>query len=248
MADHHGEGARGKDGSVVERPERDGRRDHAEGQPCPCRRPFEHLEEHEEAERKEPEQLQLRMAPVRECEPAEGERERRQDRGVVAPGEPLREQIGRHLCQHHEKQNGEVQRGHEAARDSVEQREERCGGEHEVRVGQRVAARPEHRRVEQLARMGQECVDVPRHDPGHQRRVARVGRHRVEDGVGRRSTHEEHGAHEQHAEQHGLEPPGAVAGGRERRRRDLGGSFVGVEAGDAQRARCRGPNEYRTMQ
>ena len=237
-----------EDRPVVEGAECDCGRDDAEGQPGSRRWPFEHLEEHEEAERKQAEQLQLRMAPVRECEPAERERERGQDRGVVSSGEPFREQVRRHLSEHHQEQDREVQRGDEAAREGVQQGEERGGREHEVRVGERVAARPEHRRVEQLTRMGQECVDVPRHDPGHQRRIAGVRRHRVEDGVGRGSPHEEHRPHEQHPEQDGLEPSRAGAGGRERRRGDLGGPLVGLEAGDAQRARCNGPNEYRTMQ
>ncbi len=46
----------------------------------------------------------------------------------------------------------------------------------------------------------------------------------------------------------GLSHRGRAWVGRECRRRDLGRPLVGLEAGDAQRSRCNGPNEYRTMQ
>ena len=241
--------AQRKQRAVVQRAERDRRRDRAAHRRVAGRRRVEQAKQHEEAEREHPEQLELRMTPVRECVSAERERECRDDRSVIARREPLRQRVGGRLREHHEEQAREVERGDEAARDSVEQGVERRRRQQQVGVGEREGAGPEDRRVEEVQRVREQRVHVPRHDPCDQRRIAGVARQRVEHAIRRRASHEQHGADEEHTEQHGLEPPRPRPPRFDGRRSDLGDALVGLDAGDGrQRPRRSGPAEYRTMQ
>ena len=247
VADHDGGCAHGEQQPVVLRAQRERRGHDATRDRAPRRRHVEHPEEQEKAQGEQAQRLQLGVPPMSERKPAEREGERCEHGRVISAGEPLREEIGRDLRTHHQQQDHEVERGDRTAGHEYQQPVERRSGQHQVGVRQRQRAGPEDGSVEQVQRVRDQRVDVPRHDPRDQRRVAGVRRQGVEDAVGSWRSHDDHGEHEDRAEDDRLEPSRSLRRRRHGRRHDVD-ALLDLWSRDAHLGRREETLEYLTMQ